>query len=121
MTKRILWEGMLGGKPSRLVLADDTMVTVEPLTEGLLSNIASGVWGFAKAHPVLTTFVGISAYQAIKKQIAANQKKLQFYAKDGTERKSMQPVIDQMVKSGYKLVKQAYKGANGYEWHLEKK
>jgi len=26
-----------------------------------------------------------------------------------------------MVKSGYKVVRQAHKGANGYEWELTKK
>lgn len=120
MTKTTLWEGMHRGKPTRFVENED-VITLEPITEGLLSNIASGIWGFAKAHPVITTLSVLSAADAIKKYKEARDKSVKFYAKDGTERKGMQPVIDQMVKSGYKLVKQAYKGANGYEWELKKK
>lgn len=121
MAKQEIWEGMLRGTPAKLHIDESQVVTMEVLTEGLLSNIVSGVWGFAKAHPVITAFAGLTAYDAIKKQIDKNNKKLQFHANDGTERKSMQPVIDQMVKSGYRIVTQKYKGANGYEWHLEKK
>lgn len=86
-----------------------------------MSNIASGIWGFAKAHPVISTIGVLTATDAIKKYKEARDKSVKFYAKDSTERKSMQPVVDQMIKSGYKVVKQAYKGANGYEWELTRK
>lgn len=120
MTKEVIWEGMVGGKPTKLVIEDDTF-TYEPITEGILSNIATGVWGFAKAHPFITTVAGLTAYDAWKKYKATIDKTVKFYAKDRTERKGMEPVVDQMVKSGYKIVKQAYKGASGYEWELTKK
>ena len=120
MAKTTLWEGMHRGKSTRFVEEADTII-LEPITEGLLSNIASGIWGFAKAHPVITTLGALTAADAIKKYKEARDKSVKFYAKDGTERKSMQPVVDQMVKSGYKVVKQAYKGASGYEWELTRK
>jgi len=120
MSKEVIWEGMLRGKPSKLV-AEDSAISFEPLTEGLLSNIAAGVWGFAKAHPMLTTIAGLTAVDAWKKYKDKIDKTVKFYAKDKTEKQGMQPVVDQMVKSGYKIVKQAYKGASGYEWELVKK
>lgn len=119
MSMQELWEGMLNGKPAKLFAENDT-ITVAYVTEGVLSNIASGVWGFAKAHPMLTAIAGVAAVDAVKKY-NANKKLVKFSARDSTERKSMQTVIDQMVKSGYKVVRQAYKGANGYEWELTKK
>lgn len=119
MAGQQLWEGMLAGKPTKLY-ADQDEITLEHLTEGLFANIASGAIGFAKAHPFITTVAGIAAIDAIK-QYNKNKKLVKFSAKDSTERKSMQTVIDQMVKSGYKVVRQAHKGASGYEWELTKK
>jgi hypothetical protein len=120
MTKETLWEGMVSGKPLKMVVENNTIV-FEPLTEGLFANIASGAWGFAKAHPVISTIAGIAAVDAWKKYKDKINKTVKFQAKDRSERLSMEPVINQMVKSGYKIVKQAYKGASGYEWQLEKK
>lgn len=114
-----LWEGMVHGKPVSLVDAGECM-QVEVLREGLLSNIATGVWSFAKAHPTITTIAGLSAIDAIKKYNQA-KKNVKFVAGDQTERKSMQLVVDMMVKSGYKIVRQAFKGSSGYEWELSRK
>lgn len=117
MAAQTIWEGMVRGKPARL-LAEDSTITIEPLTEGVISSIATGVWGFAKAHPFLTTIVGLSAYDAIKKSQDKKTRTVNMYAKDKEQKNNMQAVVDTMVKSGYKIVKQAYKGANGYEWEL---
>lgn len=118
--KQTLWEGMLAGKPTRLV-HDDCTVVFEPLTEGVLSNIVSGAWGFAKAHPFITTIAGLTAYDAWKKYKDRINKTVKFAAKDRSERLGMQPVIDQMTKNGYKIVNQKYVGSSGYEWELVKK
>lgn len=112
-----IWEGMSAGQPTRLTADGDTF-SAEIMTEGLLSNIASGAWSFAKAHPFITAFAGLKAMDAIKKY-NASKNNVKFAAKDASEKKSMQPVIDQMVKSGYKIVRQEYKGSSGYEWELK--
>lgn len=119
MATEKIWEGMLRGKPTELIVENDT-VFIQYLTEGLLANIASGAWGFAKAHPVVTTIAGLAAIDAVKKY-NQNKKLVKFSARDQTERKGMQSVVDQMVKSGYKVVRQSHKGASGYEWELTKK
>jgi len=120
MQAQTLWEGMVGGKPVQLVVQDNTF-TFEPLTEGVLSNIASGIWSFAKAHPIISTITGLSVYDAFKQYQINKQKTVRLSAKDKSERNHMKPVIDMMVKSGYTIVNQSYKGANGYEWELKSK
>jgi hypothetical protein len=120
MSKEVIWEGMVRGKPTRL-LAENSTITSEILTEGILSGIVAGTIGFAKAHPFLTTIIGLSAYDAVKKAMDKKSKTVNFYAKDKAEKNNMQAVIDTMVKSGYKIVKQQYKGSNGYEWELTSK
>lgn len=120
MSKETLWEGMVAGKPTLLVIESD-VVKFEPMIEGLLSNIATAAWGFAKAHPFITTMTGLYAYDTWKKYKDKINKTVKFSAKDSTERKSMEPVIVQMTKSGYKIVNQTHKGASGYEWELVKK
>ena len=120
MSKETLWEGMVAGKPTLLVIESD-VVSFEPMTEGILANIAMGVTSFAKAHPFITTLTGLYAYDAWKKYKDKINKTVKFYAKDKNEKKGMEPVVAQMSKSGYKIVTQGYKGAEGYEWELVKK
>lgn len=120
MAKQTLWEGMISGKPSRLVEEDD-VVTIEVMTEGLLTAIASKAFGFAKAHPFITTLTGLYAADAWKKYKDKINKTVKFYAKDKSEKKGMEPVVAQMTKHGYKIVHQAYKGSDGYEWELVQK
>ncbi len=119
MSKETLWEGMMAGKPTALILEADT-VTFEPLTEGLLTDIASKAFGFAKAHPFITTVTGLYAYDAWKKYKDKINKTVKFSAKDKNEKKGMEPIVMQMSKSGYKIAKQGYKGSDGYEWELVK-
>lgn len=120
MSKEIIWEGMLYGQPTSVLVESDHTVTIEPITEGVLSNVARGIWGFAQAHPVITVAAGMYAWDALKKYNEAKSKALSFYAKDASEKNRMAQVIAQMTKSGYKIVNQKYKGATGYEWNLEK-
>lgn len=112
---------MMGGSPTSVTAQPHNhtiIISVTTLTEGVMSNITNKVWGFAKAHPVLTAAAGMYAWDAIKKYNEAKSKALTFYAKDTTEKNRMSQVITQMTKSGYKLVTQQYKGATGYEWKL---
>ena len=120
MSKETLWEGMVAGKPTLLVIESD-VVSFEPMTEGLLTDIASKALGFAKAHPFITTMTGLYAYDAWKKYKDKINKTVKFSAKDSIERKGMEPIVAQMAKSGYKIVNQTHKGASGYEWELVKK
>jgi hypothetical protein len=120
MSKEIIWEGMLHGQPTSMLVESDHTVTIEPITEGVLSNVAKGIWGFAQAHPVITAAAGLYAWDALKKYNEAKSKALSFYAKDSAEKNRMSQVIAQMTKNGYKIVNQKYKGATGYEWNLEK-
>lgn len=96
------------------------VVKIEKLDESLFKSISSGVIGFAKANPFLTAIAGVAAVDAVKKY-NANKRLVKFQAKDRTERKTMQAVVDMMTKSGYRVVKQKHVGASGYEWELSKK
>lgn len=117
--KENLWDGIISGEPYRLVIEDHGstfLVTIEPLTEGALANFAKGALGFAKNHPLLIG-VGVASAAANVRAYTKIKGSVKFHANNTMERSKFQPIVKELEKLGWKVVKAGYTGT-GYDWQV---
>jgi len=123
--KMEIWRGVVSGKTKKLLAeeVDDSLcLSFEPLEENLedtVAKIAVGTIRFAKAHPILTTFAALYAWNSLKKYTEAKNS-VKFYAKDVKERNYYDAMIKDMQKAGWRIVTSKYVGGTGYEWTLHR-
>lgn len=114
-----LWEGFIVGEPYRLLVEEGNNTfhaTLELLTEGPLADFAKGTLSFAKNHPLLVG-VGVAYAADAVRSYTKTKGSVKFHANNEMERSKFQPIVKDLEKLGWKVVKAGYKGS-GYDWEV---
>ena len=117
--EEIIWEGEIDGS-EYVGFVINEIFSVRPRRGGLLKQAWRKGAAAITANPGLAALGALGAvagYSAYKR----NQRDtIRLFAKNYSERKTYQTIVNDLLKSGYRKVKEKHSGS-GYIWELKKK